>query len=426
MSIYITTPHTEPVLVAVSTLRHYYNTSTTVRAGTTREINPPKSLELQSGVDHEKGIWIHTVSPGKRISVSVMKYTQGSYLSDAYLALPPVIYQGLREYVYYVSSYRWAQRVSAVYNSTVVLVGGFPNTSVTITPSQQIEIPAFFLSSSYPSQRVLNAGESYTITLHKMQTLHVESRIDLTGTKIVSSKPLTVLGSHECVDIPINVGFCDFIVEQFPPTVTWGRFFILASLHSRRTGERYRMIAKDSHTRVRVKCVEENSSNPELGHIMMLMNSSGEVREFELGRDRFCSVLASKPILLVQYSLGYSLDNIGDPFMLVIPPVVQYSNNYSLMAPERFSSHMTILVPLEHYNASKVLLNGTRLGNWSAVYCTDSIICGYGTRLAVPKGTHNIRHADIDGRLVVMMYGFEYHDGYGLKAGMELNQIAGK
>ena len=423
LRIFITTPHREQVRVLIDSLRNY-STTVNVRAGIATEVRLPPLFEVQNSSDVDKGLWIHSSNSEKHLSVKVMKHATHSSLSGTYLALPPITYPHLQQYTYYLSSYRWANRAPVNYSSTLLLVGSHANTSVTITPSQQIQIPQVFLSPSYP-QAVVNAGESYTIMLQKMQTLHLESKLDFTGTKIVSNKPLTVLGSHECVDIPHGMGFCDFLIEQFPPTVTWGRFFLLTSLHSRLTGELYRIIGMKSQTNIKVKCIIEGHSNLEFGHITLFLNSTGEVRELMLQKDRYCSIIANKPILVVQYSLGFSLDEVGDPFMLQIPPVEQYSNNYTIKAPLSYNSHVTITVPLKFFNSTKILVNGTALEDWSPIFCSDSAICGYGIRTGLPVGTHTIAHTDPNARILASVYGFAYHDGYGYQAGMELDRITG-
>lgn len=421
--IFITTQGGGNVFVQINSMRGYSDL-VLVQPAQTRVLYLPDSFEVLGKNDYDKGIRIRTVGTSQNISVSVMKHETASTLSGTYLALPPVIYQGLDEYRYYVTSYFWNNRILTNYSSVVLLVGNKPDTSVTIVPSQRVEIPPHFLRQSY-SGSIINAGESYTVVIQPMETLHIESLHDLTGTRVTSNKPLTVLGSHECADVPVGVEFCDYLVEQFPPTVTWGRVFLLASSHSRLTGELYRIITAKSSTSVKVKCVVEADSNPEIGQVTMLINASGDSREFTLSRDRFCSVVANKPVLVVQYSLGYFLDQVGDPFMLVIPPISQYSNNFTFTSPTRYTNHITIVVPVIYYDSSKILLNSSTVSGWSPVYCSESAICGYGTRLPVPEGTHRVHHMDGDAQLMVYVYGFEYHDGYGQIAGVNLARIAG-
>jgi hypothetical protein len=392
-----------------------------VRPSRTVVLHPPDSFEVMSKSDYNKGVQIRTVRTNQKVSVSVMKHETVSTLSGSYLALPPITYQGLDEYQYYVTSYLWNNRIETNYSSIVVLVGSRSNTTVTITPSQRIEVPPHFLRPSY-SQSIINAGESYTATIQAMETFHIESLHDLSGTKIVSNKPLTVLGSHECADVPVGVEFCDYLIEQFSPTVTWGRVFLLTSLHSRQTGELYKIITAKSLTSVKVKCA---GTSPDPGQVTMLFNTSGESREFALARDRYCSVVANKPVLVVQYSKGYFLDRIGDPFMLALPPISQYSNNFTFLSPARYNNHITIVVPVQYYDSSMILLNSSTVSGWSPIYCSGSDICGYGVRLSVPGGTHSVRHVGSGAILMVYVYGFEYHDGYGQIAGTKLIRIAG-
>ena len=71
------------------------------------------------------------------------------------------------------------------------------NTTITIVPTQMIEVPEDPQNPSNPTT-IINAGNTYTITLHLMQTLLIGAVDDLTGTQIVSNKPLTVISGHEC------------------------------------------------------------------------------------------------------------------------------------------------------------------------------------------------------------------------------------
>ena len=62
-----------------------------------------------------------------------------------------------------------------------------------------------------------------TLVLNRMQTLYISSLDDLTGSRVVSNKPIAFISGHECGTLPNNVLFCDQLVEQIPPTSTWGR-----------------------------------------------------------------------------------------------------------------------------------------------------------------------------------------------------------
>jgi len=423
LSVYISNSRSFTVLAWLTSKRSY-SRFIRVPPRTTFTVEPPTSFEVFGSADYNKGIRVHTLRKTWTLSVSVMKHAQINSLSAGYLAQPPSMYSGLEEYEYYAASYQWVNRVRSNFSSVILLVGTQANTSVVITPNRAVQVPEHFRNPSY-NWSVVEAGESYSFKMNTLETAHFESFFDLTGSKLTSNKPLVVIGAHECADVPVGVGFCDSLAEQFPPTITWGRFFLVTALHSRLTGERFRIITKNRATIAKVKCV--NSSLPEFGHVNLILNKTGTIREFELGKNQFCSITANKPVLVVQYSLGYAMDGVGDPFMAVIPPVEQYKEGpVVIKSPRAFKNHVTITISLEHYNNGRnVFINNTAVRDWSPVYCGRSFVCGYAARQSVPVGAHSIRHVSPEARFYVLSYGFEYHDGYGSSAGMRLNQIAG-
>ena len=58
-------------------------------------------------------------------------------------------------------------------------------------------------------------GTPHHVVLHQGQTLYFDaSLIDLTGTHIVSNKPLTVISGHECGQIPLGVDYCEHMTQH--------------------------------------------------------------------------------------------------------------------------------------------------------------------------------------------------------------------
>ena len=51
----------------------------------------------------------------------------------------------------------------------------------------------------------------------------------------------------------------------------------------------------------------------------------GAWQEFSTPENSFCSMSSNKPLLVMQFGLG-TTDGVGDPFMMMITPVEQYSN----------------------------------------------------------------------------------------------------
>ena len=395
-----------------------------VSNGSFNIIELPETLEVHDENDRSKGIRIRSTDRSKKISAYVLK--EGQFLSGGYLVLPSKPFTGVNQYVYYVTSYLWDNRVNLNPYSGVVVVGCYHNTHITITPSQSITIPSDLQSLNTSWSSVLQ-GQSYNVTLNAFQTYDFDSALDLTGTKLVANKPISVFGYHECVDIPMGVGFCDLIVEQFPPTINWGRFFLLSSLNSRTASVKYRMIGMSSSTAAKILCTVRGQILPEVTTQSYFLSESGQAYEFEIRQNKSCSLQANKPILVVQYSPGYSTDRTGDPFMLNIPPVEQYSNNYTLRADPSFSNHMTITVGLSYFNPERIFVDQDTIASsrWTPIYCSSSVVCGYSTMFGITSGTHYVYHSEPCAKIGVLLYGFEYHTAYGYPGGMELNWITG-
>ena len=353
-----------------------------------------------------------------------MNYEIGS--ANGFLALPCTNSYYVENYTYYAVSTQWGNRVPETLSSEVLLVGCEDNTELTITPTQAIEIPSDLVIEGN-SATTVTAGESYTITMNRMQTFQFENLLDLTGSKVTSSKPIAFFSGHECADVPVGVGHCDHLVEQLPSTRTWGRLFFIASLKSRISGEWYKVIGSRNATSVVVHCFSNRVST--MTSIVIVLDVSGSSQEFNIGQNRFCSVQANKPVLLVQFAAGRSLDvaDYGDPFMMMIPPVKQYKNNYTFVSQSRFANFLTITVPVKFYNPSTIFLNGTALlsTSWMPLYCSSVDICGYATQTSIGVGRSHVRHENPDAVLGVVVYGFELGGSYGYPAGMELNSIAG-
>ena len=138
------------------------------------------------------------VSSDQPIAVSAFNWLSGS--SGEYLVLPCHDYN-INKYEYYGVS-----PTSNVGSSQVLLVGCDNDTNIIITPSEAVSLPSDTQSST---DQLVNVpkGTPHHLVLHQGQTLYFGAPlIDLTGTHIVSNKPLTVISGHECGQVPIGVG----------------------------------------------------------------------------------------------------------------------------------------------------------------------------------------------------------------------------
>ena len=352
-----------------------------------------------------------TSPPDNPISVVLVGWTTAGPRS-AYLALP-CIEQPVQEYVYYgvTAASKISTRVSQV-----LLVGCRDNTTVTITPTRDVQLPENPQSSSSSIINVA-AGSSHTITLHSLQTLLIGApNVDLNGTKIVSNYPLTVVGGHDCANIPTDVNDCDPISTQIPPTINWGTQYLLTPLNGRSNGQRFKVIASENNTSIFYTCTQSNSMSA----------NEGDVRSFDTQTNHFCSCECSKPCYLSEFAFSRDVmfSNDGDPILMTVPPISQYPHSVTFTTqPGIPNNFYSIAVPADSYYNGTVIINGSLTTlNWTPIRDTNGVITGYGYNTTA-NGSYTISHSHPNGRIYVSAYGFSNSGGYGYLTGTELKPL---
>ncbi|XP_019859551.1 PREDICTED: uncharacterized protein LOC109587766 [Amphimedon queenslandica] len=403
----ILTKSVSPVQFSISSLNGSIHNGTTTR-DTPAIVTLPSTLQVrETTYDYRQLGLLVTSPPDKPISVVLVGWT--STPRSTYLALP-CIEQPVQEYVYYgVSS-----RDTSGSHSQVLLVGCRDNTTVTITPTHDVQLPDNPQSSTSSIINVA-AGSSHTITLHSLQTLLIGApNVDLSGTKIVSNYPLTVVGGHDCVQIPSGFLDCDPISTQVPPTINWGTQFLLTPLYSRTNGQRLKIIASDNATIVAITC---NTSS-----INTALMSPGSFLEYNTNHTDFCDLTCSRPCYVSElaFSMTYqsNFDSDGDPLLMTVPPISQYPHSVTFTTlPAMPTNFYSIAVPADSYYNGTVIINGvlTTL-NWTPIRDTNGVIIGYGYNTTA-SGSYTISHSHPNGTIYVSAYGFAPNGGYGYLTG---------
>ena len=385
LQLFITTSEAGPVPFKCESLLGFNNSYIATHDSTTL-IQFNDSYQVLSSDDRNKGFRVSTRN--WQISVFGLNYDNGT--SDAFLALP-CIQQNVEKYVYYGMTFYDA--LDSKSSSQLLIVGCEDNTTVTVA--------------------------SQTITLNMMETYLYERVQDLTGTRVVSNNPISLFSGHECTYIPERIGFCDHLIEQLPNTATWGTRFLTASLAGRNTDDMYRILASQPSTIVTVTCSTQPQSN------IHNLSSAGDWKTIVIpgSSSSYCAIESSKPLLVVQFALGRELDSVGDPFMMIIPAIEQYDNDYNIFMPPEFSRHfVTVFVTPEYYQPDMIYIDDVSQegADWAAINCTDTTICGYATYAELPAGTHRLYHAGFRATIGVSVYGFNVTNSYGYPGGLRL------
>jgi hypothetical protein len=177
-------------------------------------------------------------------------------------------------------------------------------------------------------------------------------------------------------EYPPNVAFCDYIVEQLPPVVTWGRSFITMPLATRLNGDTFRVLASVDGTTVSVN-----------GAVVATLNR-GQFHQQIIAEP--AQITADQPILVAQYSHGTQFDGVtSDPFMMLIPPFEQFLGAYTVTTPASDFPINFVNVVAPATAVGTILLDGIALPLDSFVPIGTSGFAG--AQVPISAGSHTLR-----------------------------------
>ena len=378
------------------------------------EIILPHMYVVSGESENQKGIFLRT-NKERKISVSVINNSPTMHSTDSYHALPVIKYAGLDEYVYYGITPN--TNITGL-NNRILLIGNQDHTSVTITPTQHVTV----------MNEAITPNEAYTVELNRLETLLIQSQQPLTGTKVVSDKPITFLSGHQCAVVPESGNSCDFAIEQIPPTVTWGKRFMFQMLSSRTGGSHFTVLTSENNTNVSLWCTLPSSNQNLQSHFTL--EEAGDYKMLEIAPDDvICSLSTSKPSALVLFGTSENADEgSGDPLLMMIPPVEQFSSTYMFKSRENFNKTFINILVMGNHNS--VLKDGVPFSStWNEIKDPSEGIdtFGFATKLPVEDFVmHNITTNDANTNISVLMYGLDFSVGYGQRVGTMLKPISSK
>lgn len=278
---------------------------------------------------------------------------------------------------------------------------------------------------AYATENGASAGVPQTVTLQRGECYMVKSYEvpigmgDLTGSHIVSSKPVAVLSGVVRAGIPVVQGSSkDHVVEMLPPLQSWGTAYAAVpfAIVSNTASNKVRLLAATDNTVIQIQTSE--------GVLTRTLPRAGNWIEVDLYRPTFYT--SNKPFLAVQFMpsrqfIPSSPNSInGDPAMVVLPAVDQYLSSTMFRFPELLVQTMLpkqdffyfVTIVTENAALATLRVNGNLVTEldptitWQTIPGTDL----HWSNLQLSQGSYTIS-ADT-GRFGGIMYGLSQADSY--------------
>lgn len=367
-----------------------YKRMVKVPGGTVVQVKIDPNAQV-TGEEIIQRLAVHIVSD---IPVSVYGLNHRFQTTDTYLGLPV----SALGFEYRAIGYRYSEGLM----SQFAVIATEDGTEVTITPTA---LTSKYHQPGIPYTVRMKAGDVYQVTANPDSP----NLGDLTGSLIQANKKIAVFSGHQCAYVPNPLIGCNFLVEQLPPVSAWGKHYYVGLLQGR-SRHTIRVLAAEPKTKV-----FENSA-------LVAVLNAGEFYENSSARQHL-QITADKPILVAQYSQGFSNgDSIGDPMMLLISPTQQFMKEYRFATPisGEWNHYINVVIPTK--SIPTLRLDGRRVD--SAVFQTLGLSRYSIAQLQVKYGTHIIKANDPFG---LYSYGFGYksqaYDAYGTMGGQTFFKI---
>ncbi len=264
-------------------------------------------------------------------------------------------------------------------------------------------------------------GEIIQVILNRYETIQLQEYqySDLTGTKVLSDKPIAVFSGNRIVSISSNYGDADdHVIEQMPPVVTYGKNYIVIPIPGRAGGTKIKFLTRDAQTTIRISHSDGGSED-------ILLYTAGDFDERTVTANDYVILTSNKFFLVTQFMESENPADYGAPTMINVPPVQQYRNWYQFTTPGDVTYQTYLMLIVDYTYSSDMLIDGSRVNadGWTPVPGTNYV----GQAVSLTRAlSHSVYHSSQSVRFGAYLYSVASNDcAYGYSVGSCLEDLRG-
>jgi hypothetical protein len=276
------------------------------------------------------------------------------------------------------------------------------NTQVTVTPASNGGAVAAGMG-------VVDGAGNGVLVMDAGSVMEVFSATggDLTGTRVVADRPVSVFGGHRCGQVPIGTPFCDHLEDAIPPITALAKQYLVVPPRGPDNQDRtqvIRIMATEADTQI--------SYSPDMD-VKNYLTTADDWLQIGPTNEMF-AITADKKVMVAQYMTGGNPDT--DPSMALAIPTQQFNDVYRVAASTMYVSRwLTVVAP----NDASVLVDGVNIGELVQIGQSGF---SSGT-IALPNTASGANLLTGDKPFGAMIYGHGPTTSYWYPAGLELQLV---
>eukprot|EP00061_Rhincodon_typus_P011690 g36906.t1 len=369
-----------PTVVTVSVAEPHFNRSVLIAKNSTSTIVLNSTYMLSGNQISKSAI---TVISNEDITVVALNGRSKTY--DTFLTLPTTAL-GTK---YYIITYS----VDSLYNVKQFAIA---NSNAHVVITIRVCGSLSFNGTKYSDKK------SFSFLMETNEVVQFQSQTDLTGTKIVASKPVAVFSGDQCITVPPSN--CDHIGENLYPVDKWSDSFIIFPLMKKKKQDIITIVASENDTTVNV--------HAETGDKQLLLQESAHRNLTVTGG---IALSSDKPIMLIYFFTGGSNSIVStfDPFLLTVIPSIFFSNSYAFVTMQSLFNYL-LVISLGH-NSADIDLDGAPLSAYPLEILTFAGFTAARIYLGETGRRHVISHHSA--HFAIYVYGIGRAESYGYPMG---------
>nr|XP_022307179.1 IgGFc-binding protein-like [Crassostrea virginica] len=210
-------------------------------------------------------------------------------------------------------------------------------------------LPIYISGNAFYNNSVFN------ITLQRFETYQIAHDTDLTGTVIKSSSPIAAFSGNDCNRLE-NIGACDHLIEQLPPTASVDKIYIVPPN------------SDDRDTLIRITVLENCSFTYSVGNVNQTVSlDQYDTFDTKISNNQICFIESQKPVLVTTFGLYSKSSGLGDPSMIIVPGVHQYLNYYKIVVPSGYTTNYVSIL-MKYSSKDFLRINDTEIRTEDIVF----------------------------------------------------------